>query len=355
MTRGLYFVLIFLLVCTAYAQQSCSQLLNRAEDLYNDGRLLEIPGLIAGCLEEEINFTEAEKIRARKLLTKVYIFTDNEAAAETQLVELLTVDPVHELQREDPSELRVLMAKFRTWPIYRLEGKFGINMANTSIEQEFFAFSSDEGHKDYDNTIGLGWQLEANITRHWKKGVEGGAGVQFRSSKYTVLSRPTNHSEELFTTNIENSQTMFRFPLFVRYNLNYDAKKKRLLPYVLLGGSFDYLFKANYSNASRNGGTSFTIDKGRDANLLKANQVNKTNWSAFASIGAKIPMNKGNFGFVEIRHDRSLNLYNIPEERYSNEIIYSDLQYVEDDLFLNFTSINFGFIYSVFKPTKLFK
>ena len=59
--------------------------------------------------------------------------------------------------------------------------------------------------------------------------------------------------------------------------------------------------------------------------------------------------------FAEARFDRSLKLYNVPEERYSNPTISGDLLFVEDDLFLNFVSVNVGFIYSVFKPEKLTK
>lgn len=353
MTRGLYFVCISLLAFGSYAQQSCSQLLNRAEDLYTVGKLLDIPGLISTCLETEGSFSEAEKIRAHKLLTKVYIFTDNEAAAENELVELLHADPVHELQGEDPSELRVLMAKFRTWPIYRLEVRLGGNTNVKQVNQSFSAFTTTkDDEKLYASSFGLGIQAEVDITRYLDKGIEVGAGFQYRQSSYNVNLVPGT-LEGIFNTDVTNSQTMFRLPIFARYNRNYD-NRDGLIPYAFLGVSLDYIFKAKYTDASRNGGTAFTLDS-KDGNLKKFDQVNNINYSLFGGIGTKINLKKGNFAFVEARFDKSLKLYNVPDERYSNSAINGDLLYVEDDLFLNFVSVNVGFIYSVFKPEKLVK
>lgn len=355
MIRGLYFAFIFLLAGFSYAQQSCSQLLNRAEDLYSEGRLLEIPGLISGCLETEGAFTEGEQVRARKLLTKVYVFTDNEAAAEAELVELLHVDPVHELQREDPSELRVMMAKFRTWPVYRIEVRGGVNTNVKSVHQGFSAFNETSGgaiakEKNYNETVVLGWQLGVDVTRYLDRGIEVGAGFQYRQSGYAVNSAPDNFE---FVTDIENSQTTLRLPIFARYNHNYDSRIG-LVPYGFLGASFDYILKAKYTDASRSGGTSFTLVS-EDASLRKFDQVNNVNYSLFVGAGAKIRLKKGNFAFAEVRFDKSLRLYNVPEERYANPSINGDLLYVEDDLYLNFVSINFGYIQSIFKPEKLIK
>lgn len=357
MIRGLYFAFIFLFALGAYAQ-SCSQLLNRAEDAYSAGRLLEIPGLLESCLEDE-EFTEAEKIRAHKLLTQVYIFTDNEPDAESELVELLKVDPVHQLQREDPNEMRVLMSKFRTWPIYRLEVRIGGNTNVSEIAQEFSAFSDGSNKKTYAVSTDVSIQAEVDITRHLKKGIEVGGGLQLRLSSYNVGSNPTQiainggNEKSLFDTNITNSQTTFRVPIFVRYNHNYD-KRTGLLPYVFVGGSFDYLLSAKYTSADRTGGTSFSL-QADNANLKKLNQVNDINYSIFGGIGMKFRLPKGNFLFAEGRFDKSLKLYNVPEERYSNPAINGDLLYVEDDLYLNFVSFNVGYIHSVFKPEKLTK
>lgn len=349
MIRGVYFVFIFLVAAGAYAQQSCIQLLNRAEDLYTEGRLLDIYGLLKNCLETRGAFTEGERIRAYKLLTKVYVFTDNEAASEVELIALLSADPVHELQKEDPNELRVLMAKFRTWPIYRIEVKLGANSSVISRYKRASTFTQEEGEKEYD-LISISFHGGVDITRHWKKGIEFGTGFQARRSQYSLTS---SLKETSFITSITNSQITFSVPVFTRYNLNYD-QREGLMPYVFLGASLDYLFKARYKEASRIGGTAFTV-RPEDLNLKRHDQVNEINYSLFGGVGLKIHSKKGNFFFAEVRFDKGLLLYNKPENRYNNSAIYGDLQYVEDDLFLNILSINVGYIRSVFKPKKLIK
>lgn len=350
MIRGVYSVFVLLLAVGVYAQQSCSQRLDRAEELYSVGRLLEVPELLQNCLsgDEDLNFSAAERILVHKLLTKVYIFLDNEAAAEAELVELLKVDPVHELQPEDPSELRVLMAKFRTWPIYRVEVKVGGNTNVKSVAQDFSAVSENVEEKKYNETVVLGLQVGANITRYLTKGIELGAGVQFRTTSYNVSATPSKFS---FETTVTNSQTAFMLPLFLRYNFNY-GNREGWLPYVFLGGSFDYFVTARYQEASRSGGTSFSLDS-EDGKLKKFNQINDINYSLFGGVGIKWRVKRGNFFFGEIRFDKGLLLYNNPDERYANPVIHSDLLFVEDDIFLDFLSLNFGFIWSRYKPVKL--
>lgn len=361
MTRGLSFVIIFLIAGYA-AAQSCTQNLNRAEDLYDAGRLLEIEGLIAGCLSNG-SFSEGEQIRARKLLTKVAIFTDNEPKAESEFIELLHVDPVHQLQPEDPSEMRVLMNKFRTWPVYRLEGYFGVNSAMPNKVQEFSSFSGiTHTNKEYAG-VNIGIQGGARITKHLRDflyGVEVGGGFEFRASSYTVTSDNTNKNIQnpppgAFETNVTNSQFALRVPIFARYNLDPSVNAKRNI-YFFAGVSMDYLMSAKYSDASRSGGTSFTLGNSGDVNDLKVfGQVNELNVSVIGGAGVKIGMKKGNFFFGELRFDKSLFIYNIPGARYSNQVINEDLQYVEDDLYLDVVSINVGYVRSIFKPEKLQK
>jgi len=349
MNRGLSFALFFLIAGYAFSQ-SCTQRLNQAEDRYDQGRLLEIESLISACLENG-SFTEGEAIRARKLLTKVAIFTDNEPKAEEELVNLLNIDPIHQLQQEDPSEMQVLMNKFRTWPVYRLEFYVSGNYSLPSQAQTFSVFPNETDNKVYTSNLGFGGG--ARITKHLRDivyGVEVGGGFEYRTSSYTVTSTPGN---QVFETTITNNQAMFRLPLFARYNFN-PAVNANFAPYVFVGGSLDFTMSAQYSEGNRSGGTSFNIESDA-SDLIKLGQVSKTNISLIMGAGAKLAAGKGNFFFAEARFDKSLLLYNVPEERYSNPQVFGDLQFVEDDTYLDLLSVNFGYVWSIFKPEKLQK
>ena len=352
MTRGLHFVFIFLIVGYA-AAQSCTLNLNLAEDRYDQGHLLKIESLISGCLGNG-SFTAGEEIRARKLLTKVAIFTDNEPKAEEELVYLLQTDPVHRLQPEDPSEIRVLMNKFRTWPVYRLEFYIGSNLSVVSRAQNFSVFTQDASEKDYGDQIAIGMEGGVRISKHLRnfmKGFEVAAGVEARTSNYSVR---TTRENSIYETNLTNTQFTMRLPLLARYSFNYSIDGN-FIPYVFLGGSLDYLVSAKYADANRSGGTSYTLGA-KDSDIKSFGQVNEIGATLTGGFGFKFGgEQKGNFFFLEARFDKSLFLYNVPDERYSNDRVLGDLMFVEDDVYLNFLSIQFGFIKSVFKPEKLTK
>jgi hypothetical protein len=338
MIRTLTFVALIGLSLYGRAQ-SCSQKLKQAEDDYDQGKLLDIPARIESCLND---FSDDERIRAYKLLTKVYIFTDNEPKADEAMINLLKADKEHPLQPEDPNELRVLMGKFRTWPIYRLEVRAGGNMLLPSVQEEYS--NLNEYGKTYQRK--LSYQVEVDVTKHIRSmgGLELGAGVQFRNTKYGIDSGDPNQDTK---TVLVNSQTNLRFPAFVRYNLGID---NNLIPYVFAGASFDLLMGAKYVTAARTGGTAVSAN-GTD---LKGNgQVFTTNNSMFFGGGVKIRYKRVNFFFVEARFDKANSLYIIPEERYADQRMVNDLQFVEDDLILNAVSINFGYILSMYNPIKL--
>ena len=364
MHRGSSFVILLFLMSYSFGQ-SCSLILNEAEDKYEDGLLLEIEtNSFLDCLNTG-SFTDAEEIRARKLLTKMAIFTDDQPRAEQELIELLTIDPVHELiLGEDPKELAILLDQFRTWPVYRFEFYAGINLSLVTRAQEFSTLTTGY-QKKYIPT--LGFQGGVRITKHLRnfiQGLELGAGLEGRATSYTVTTSAGGtithtQSGETFTetytvpfkSDIVNSQQMIRMPLFVRANMNYSIKGN-FIPYGFLGMSLDYLSTAKYSSASRSGGTTFTLSD--DNNLKEYRQVNNFGVSLIGGIGAKVGgAKRGNFFFGELRFDKSIFLYNVPDERYSNPRVVGDLQFVEDDLYLDIISAQLGYIWSIFKPEKL--
>ena len=116
----------------AQSAAQCSRALEEAEQAFEEGRLLFItrqdedaPNLrFHQCLEAG-SYSIEEEIRARKLLVKAYLFSDNEEAAEKELVELLKTDKEHQLTPEDPAELFFIYQKYQTEPVIRVSAKMG--------------------------------------------------------------------------------------------------------------------------------------------------------------------------------------------------------------------------------------
>lgn len=336
--------------------QSCSQRLTQAEREYEAGRLANIPTLIGECFRntKEGGFNKAERIRAHKILTLVHIFTDNEPAADKSLVNLLKVDPEHLLdERVDPAELFYLYDQFQTEPIFRIGLRLGSNTTLPNDFQKFTASTSEGDNKFYNGsgegtaTRALGFMGEVTIERYLNYGLEAGGGFQYRFSSYAVNN---TFNDVTFNNEVVNAQSYLRVPLFLRYTYNY-GKRGGVKPYVFIGGSFDYLLTAQYTEASRTGGAQFSLSAD-NGDLTEFDQVNEFNFSFTGGVGVKLPV-KTHFLTAEIRYDKSFINYIKAENRYSNQAIAFDLGHVEDNLTLDFVSFSIGWIQSIYSPKRL--
>ncbi len=381
MKRLLPLVILSVLAISAYGQ-NCTQKLNQAEDEYEAGRLVGIPASIQSCLSSK-SFSHEEEVRARKLLTQVYIFTDKEAKAEQALVELLKTEPEHRLDPQvDPAELFFLYNQYRTKPIFRIAARVSVNSSNPRVITDygvqntgsvppFYNGKTVDGDAEYSVTnvvkidgedsassqsfvgrsgLGLGVSFELLVERYFGKGFELGLGPQLRLSSYNV----DNYSNlEGLGSQRTNQQTYLRAPLIGRYTYGYENRDQKLLPYAFLGVSFDYLMRAEYSEASRFGGTAYTLETGStDADLLKSEQVNEVNFSLLGGLGMKFRV-KTHFLTLEARYDNSLRNYINGENRYTNKTGLFDLGFAESDLSLNFLSVSLGWTHSIYSPKKL--
>jgi hypothetical protein len=370
----LFFIISFFIL-SANAQ-NCTQKLNQAEDEYEAGRLIGIPNLVEACLASG-SYSHEEEVRVKKLLTLVYIFTDKEAQAEFSLINLLKEEPEHRLDPQvDPAELFFLYNQYRTKPIFRIALRAGVNfsspnvlgtygVAQTDLVPAFYNGKTASGAKEYSfpggtlnadslennfvpvNGIGMGFTGELLIERYFGRGIEVGLGPQIRISKYNVDSFINDPDLGISTV---NRQMNLRAPLIVRYTLGYDNRDKTILPYVFLGGSFDYLLQGNYSSAVRSVGTTYNLTDGEDFN--KSNQVNQINYSLIGGLGIKYRI-KTHFLTLEARYDNSLKNYINGDERYTYQETTFDLAFAESDVSLNFVSFTLGYTHSIYSPKKL--
>ncbi len=367
--------LAFLCSCVlTYGQTAqCTKRLADAEEAFDQGRLQDVLRLLdkndnnaKDCFQ---SFTVDEKIRAEKLLTKAFIFTDNPSEAEKSLVDLLREDKEHQLAKNDPSELHHLYSQFKTEPIFRIGIRIGANKSLPVVLQEFTTFQ--EGEKLYNQKgnstgLGIGFNAEALVERHIKNGIEVGLGLQYRIANYEVEGDLLQQDPALagdLIYKVKNQSQMLRVPLLVRYNLNYDKKNEegirlKKMWYAFAGGSFDYVVSAKYVNTDRTGGTAFTLPDD-NAKLLGVgssgvDQVAITNGSIFGGIGVKFRMGREQVDFLtfELRYDNSLFNYIDPANRFANKDVLLDIGHVEDDLALNTISFTVGYTYSVYNPTK---
>lgn len=340
----------------AQSTSECSRALKEAEQSFEQGRLLYLLDASANkkfydCLASG-SFSINEEIRARKLLVKVQLFSDNEAKAEEALVDLLHTDKEHQLTPEDPAELYFLYSKFRTEPIVRASAKFGVNRSLITVLQTFNTSQIEKGYnQELSNGVSFWGELLAE--RHIFKGFEVAGGAQLRLTSYEVEGVLI---EEGLLYEVNHESIFFRAPLLFRYNLWYDAKKadnsrKKLIPYVFAGGSYDLIINSRYEDTSRSGGIAVTLAD-ENASLTRNEQVAMQNASIFGGLGVKLRVGRAKVNFLtfEARYDNSLFNHINPENRWLNQNVGFEITHVEDDLTINTVSFSIGYVHSFYLP-----
>ena len=369
----------FLLFSTFFVSaQTWTQKLLIAERDYDAGRLVNIVDNISGGFEKSLGdkgYTREEKIRALKLITKVYIFMDNESKSDEYMIKLLRADKEHDLDpKVDPAELYDLYRKFRSQPIFRIGLRVGVNKSYPNIINTFGTGNTGIVSKIYNGVgespneasvnggSGTGFFINAMAERYLNWGLEVGLGLEFRNSQYSVDNYITygdslqvNGIAEIaqfavLSTMVTHQQSFFRVPLLLRYNFKYDSDNS-FVPYIAAGASYDYLLDAKYLEGNRTGGTEYKFDS--DLSLKDLDLIAKNNFSVFACLGLKMRV-KTHFLTLEAKFNKALLNYINPNNRWSNNSLSTyDLAFVEDDFSLDMLSFSFGYTYSIYNPQKL--
>ena len=369
----------FLLFSTFFVSaQTWTQKLLIAERDYDAGRLVNIVDNISGGFEKSLGekgYTREEKIRALKLITKVYIFMDNESKSDEYMIKLLRADKEHNLDpKVDPAELYDLYRKFRSQPIFRIGLRVGVNKSYPNIINTFGTGNTGIVSKIYNGVgespneasvnggSGTGFFINAMAERYLDWGLEVGLGLEFRNSQYSVDNYITygdslqvNGINEIaqfavLSTMVTHQQSFFRVPLLLRYNFKYDSDNS-FVPYIAAGASYDYLLDAKYLEGNRTGGTEYKFDS--DLSLKDLDLIAKNNFSVFACLGLKMRI-KTHFLTLEAKFNKALLNYINPNNRWSNNPLSTyDLAFVEDDFSLDMLSFSFGYTYSIYNPQKL--
>jgi len=166
--KKLLFLISFIVVTsTAWAQStSCAQTLRLATSTYEQGRLHELEGILAGCLKE--GFTTEQKVAAYKLLTQAYIYLEEPKKADETMLKLLETDHYFRINPEiDPAEFVALYKTFRTEPIYTIGLKFGPSMIFPFVTEDYYTSNESKGTGEYAPGIAFqaGAFFETKVTK----------------------------------------------------------------------------------------------------------------------------------------------------------------------------------------------
>lgn len=344
-------LMLFLVPGVCWAQTvQCTQKLNEAGILYDEGRLLEVLDKLeeANCMRN--GFTKEQLTRAYRLQALVYIFMDDEPNAEDAIVKLLLVDPEHPLDASDPAELHYLYNKYRSKPIFRLGGFLGVNSTSVNSLSEYTT-SSQFGNNKISKSFSpsQGFHVGATIEYMPIENLELIFRLKFSRRSYVVGNEIITQDETLDASDFKISglsETMdwISTPLAVRYNF----PLKKVEPYVIAGASFDYLLASSISG-SREGGAPVDVS-GHD--MLALDMREKVNWTTFFGGGVKFEFQRIHSFFLEATYGLGgVNIVNGANRYASQELIWN-IGYVDDDMTINGIDFSAGMIFSIYKPKK---
>lgn len=126
--------------------------------------------------------------------------------------------------------------------------------------------------------------------------------------------------------------------------------EQRIMPYVALGGQFDYLLSAEESPSTERTGFASITQQTFDT---KSNR-SATNLNAILSVGAKMKAGPGLL-IAEARFSYGLTPITSSNDVYANQILVFNNNAAPPIYSLNTLSVTIGYGYNIFQPKKLKK
>lgn len=341
-------MLVVITGTVAVAQNlTCSQTLRLARSTYEQGRLHELPDLVAGCLAGSgaNTFTDAERSEAYKLLTLAYIYLEEPEKADETMLKLLQNDPEFKINTDiDPAEFVALYKTFRTEPIYRLGVKAGANASQPNVHM----YSPlNEGSEKY--AYGFGFQT----------GISGEIPLSILKSQFTLnpeayfLVRSFNLDNSFYgdfqTTTGSVRMSGLNVPVLLQYQLVPDKtglEKDPWTPYVAAGISMDLLFNVKTNLETKIPGQSSVVGAVSDKSQYKV-----FNLAPIIAAGVKHKVKKAEL-VAEVRFNWGASTIFKKDKLYDAQSAVFDNKFVHGPFSLNTLSVSVGYLLNKYSPKK---
>jgi hypothetical protein len=321
---------------------TCTQKLNKAQKVYDAGKLSEVEPFLTKCIEN--GFSKEEKMQALRLMILSSLFQDEHEKAEGSLLQLLKEDPEYKLNPAiDPAEFYELYNSYRTLPVISVGIIAGANTTNV-LEQQTYSVGSEADNKpNYKSRFGFHGGLVADILLYKKFQLHTGALVELKNFTYSN----TFLYQQATTLTSKETQLWMDAPLALKYTIG----NGKLKFYGLAGGSFGLLLNANSKLSRQNSDNSNAAKEGSQ----KFKKIRSPyNVAALIGVGIRYKIGYG-YIFVDARYSIGLkNIANIKNRYFTEDgtnLFYYG--YVSSDFSVNNLMISVGYMKSIYKPKKI--
>jgi hypothetical protein len=353
-------LLLFSSTFVSAQRDSCQDNLSQANQLYEIGKLSQIIAILGDCPYDR-DQSRSFRRTALNLSTEAYIFMDSTRLAQHTLLKLLQVDPFYKINAEIP-EMRYLRQQVVSFPCAEISGSFGpilftsAQFSSSTTVPGVTLISRKQSFKGVDGDYDIDWGFQGGVDigialyRHSNFDLHFGANVSRYSFRYLMqlenVESPNGEYDNasLF---VAEKHLWLRAPVYLSLNLvpRDEIVNRHLIPYLKLGGSFDYLL----SNTAKLTTLKLTYQSDSTVIVSPAQKIGdyrkSTTFSIIGGAGLKLHLHRL-FFLMDAQYTYTLqNLRNTTND----PLTIQKFAYADNDFKLSNLSLHFGLGFFLFR------
>ncbi len=324
-----------------FSQSECVFSLQKAERLYQQGNVEEIPGLLNECIEK--GFSRDERLTAYKLLIQSYLYDDQLDIADQKMLEFLNHYPEYELTPADQDEFAQLFHSYETKASWSVSISGGAVFTFPYTTEPFGPYPTATSVWDYSS--GPGFSVGAGVIKYLAPGFNLSVEIQYFKHEYN-FTLTQSYWSEFSETRYKEASSNIALPVSVTYDFNTGNLK----PFIRAGLMTNYLFKSALDPVRPYKNGEFDDVSGPDISMV--DYRNTLNLFAVTGAGLKYKIPYAGQIILDLRFDIGLTHFASDEERFSSQELIFRYYNQDHDARLNFFSVSVGWIYPLYKSTK---
>jgi len=335
---------------------TCTERLEKAQELYEQGRIEEVEDMLAPCVKTIYDekpdisprgrrLTTLEKEEAYRLLINSQLYLNAEKRSEAWMIRLLQNNPEYRLQSDDIQEFINLYKTMKTTPFLILGGRVG---ANLSLVESTRTYSLDRPNAENIGTYtaGYGYNIGGIATLPINKFIDLTLEVGLQSNSYQYQNTFFDYSNLSFRETITSLET----PLYIKIYLGNKYNFGRIIkPFILGGGNFNLLLQSK-AKVERQDQVSSTIQRQVTGPNVITTPLRQANiFSVLFGAGVEYKNSRGSW-FMDFRYVINFNNMVNTQNRYNNPELLFRYGYVDNDFLLNNVRVSVGYLYPFYNP-----
>ena len=334
---SLILILVFFGSFDLNAQENCSLNLMKAQKLYEDGVIEQIPQILQPCINE--GFTNDERVQAMKLIILSYLFDNNEKEAENTMLIFIKNFPDYECLATDQAEFIQLFKTYQKIPTYAIGAMVGSNL---SLVHPTNLFGTNGEVGEYTSN-GMGFQGGISYRKYYSPKYELNIEALFSSNSYQFVNSNLSGGNKV---TFSEKQSYIQLPITGIYNPKTFGD---FSPFLRGGLNFGFLISSNADIKRENSALNISVsESGTDW------YSHRNTFQLFGVLGCGVTYNlKNSFLVLDLRYNLGFMNQVNNANRNTNQDLFFKYLYNENEFKLNSFAISISYYFRFFKTQKM--